>query len=67
MNIPLIYKQLFYKNFVCLFDRYAIKDITVFKKLYKGFVIFYEMFSSISHFVRFSTCDFLFNVLSFIL
>ena len=33
MNIPLIYNQLFYKYFVCLFDGYAIKDITVFKKL----------------------------------
>ena len=31
MNIHLIYKQLFYTYFVCLFDGYAIKEITFFQ------------------------------------
>ena len=31
MNIPLIYKQIFYKYFDCLFDGCVIKDIMVFK------------------------------------
>ena len=44
MNILLIYKQLFFKYFVCLFDGYAVKDITVFKKLMSRKFRFYFCF-----------------------
>ncbi len=36
MESYLIYKQLFYKYFVCLFDSYAIEGIKVFKKIKRG-------------------------------
>ena len=73
MNIPLIYKQLFYKYLVCLFDGYTIKDITFFKKLlyirFRDFLLnVFPLLSflwslniwSITDFVRFSTYDCLF-------